>query len=788
MKRKLKSKIIIFTVASMIFSAFPGGMKYAYAKETNSLKTDTSYYDNAVKSDNVAKLADLEEKLYRCILSGKVFDLYTYVPDEEFDQFVNDNNIELSCESDLEGLTNPEDIYRVKRFYLCKWIFNRVKETRCFYGYSYVNFRVKYTKEYDTPESYNTGAKNSVDEKLDYIVNNFKEKYIKDDYTDYEKEAAVVSYLINSCQYDYDLFGDYLSGSITNYEGFYAIGALINNKAVCSGYAEACQVLFDSIGIECHTITSRELDHAWNVVKIDGKYYQLDVTWIDCNDISDFSFFNFSNEETMHQANDLVGKEWCDKCTNNFGDESVREYSITLNKVLKIDENNNYYLEDLYGNNRQELNLSSEKVSQAWVDENYLYYMKYEDEKYRLYKFNLVTNENELLKELDEYHSFFIHCENIVVEDNNNVEIEDIKIKDKLQIPEYHTVTFKFGDDIQEIQRVKDGDTVIAPTSNLYKEGWTFTKWEDSVNNPVTEDIIINAEYSINKVTVTFKDYDGTVIETQVVDAGSDVSSSSNPVRNDYIFMGWKLPGAYYIDSEILKNVTKDITVEAEYKTTLIAQDSTYDGVDGITIYGVNSEAYPSNKLEIPEEYLGKKVQGVVINNLPENITEIVLPKEISVFIVSDCENLNSVVFSGTQYVAVAIDNCPNLVVTLPKGSLVEQFIREIGCKYVVVDNGSSNDNNQKGDEDINKPGDEDTSKPGDEDTSKPGDEDTSKPGDEDISKPGDEDTSKPDEKDDQGTSGSENKPNTGDNSRGLILIGIMTISLVIVIRRKRAI
>ena len=63
-----------------------------------------------------------------------------------------------------------------------------------------------------------------------------------------------------------------------------AYGALINQKCVCQGYAEAYKRILDSQGISCEVICGRirgsAEHHAWNVVSFNNKdYYHIDVTW-----------------------------------------------------------------------------------------------------------------------------------------------------------------------------------------------------------------------------------------------------------------------------------------------------------------------------------------------------------------------------------------------------------------------------------------------------------------------------------------------------------------------------
>lgn len=67
---------------------------------------------------------------------------------------------------------------------------------------------------------------------------------------------------------------------------------LISKKGVCQNYAELLQRMCSSVRIECHLITGyakgygytknqvfEETDHAWNIVKTDGKYFFIDATW-----------------------------------------------------------------------------------------------------------------------------------------------------------------------------------------------------------------------------------------------------------------------------------------------------------------------------------------------------------------------------------------------------------------------------------------------------------------------------------------------------------------------------
>lgn len=78
-----------------------------------------------------------------------------------------------------------------------------------------------------------------------------------------------------------------LKDEITNYNAtiYNAFGSgEPQGNIQCAGYAKAIQYLCDKAGITCMVVTGetdKGQSHAWNVVDVDGKWYNLDVTWDD---------------------------------------------------------------------------------------------------------------------------------------------------------------------------------------------------------------------------------------------------------------------------------------------------------------------------------------------------------------------------------------------------------------------------------------------------------------------------------------------------------------------------
>lgn len=101
------------------------------------------------------------------------------------------------------------------------------------------------------------------------------ETIIKPGMTDYEKELAIHDYLVVNCEYGYT--------EASQEYAYRAYGALIQNKAVCNGYAEAMALLLECVDVQNDIMTGTALGelHAWNRVCLDGKWYQVDATWDD---------------------------------------------------------------------------------------------------------------------------------------------------------------------------------------------------------------------------------------------------------------------------------------------------------------------------------------------------------------------------------------------------------------------------------------------------------------------------------------------------------------------------
>lgn len=61
-----------------------------------------------------------------------------------------------------------------------------------------------------------------------------------------------------------------------------ADGPLLHGVALCEGYSKAFMYLCQSVGIECICVSGYAGEgHMWNMLKLDGEWYNMDVTWDD---------------------------------------------------------------------------------------------------------------------------------------------------------------------------------------------------------------------------------------------------------------------------------------------------------------------------------------------------------------------------------------------------------------------------------------------------------------------------------------------------------------------------
>ena len=100
----------------------------------------------------------------------------------------------------------------------------------------------------------------SSDERLDVndAIEAFKDEYITEGMSDFEKELLIIQWLVENCTYE----------AAEGWSNATAYSCIVSGEAQCAGYADAFLQTAKACGLEARYIHNS--DHAWNLVKLDG--------------------------------------------------------------------------------------------------------------------------------------------------------------------------------------------------------------------------------------------------------------------------------------------------------------------------------------------------------------------------------------------------------------------------------------------------------------------------------------------------------------------------------------
>ncbi|MEJ6950032.1 GLUG motif-containing protein [Natronospora cellulosivora (SeqCode)] len=209
--------------------------------------------------------------------------------------------------------------------------------------------------------------------------------------------------------------------------------------------------------------------------------------------------------------------------------------------------------------------------------------------------------------------------ENMEVTANFGINTYEIKFSEN-SIREEGNITVEASNGMQNVTRFEHGEDIkfIAEPGSNYE----FSHWQERRDRPPhgeTEQIVtIQAESDLEVSAVfervfqvSFKNYDGTIIDEQTVRVGEDAQAPDDPVRNGYIFTGW--------DNDF-ENLKQDIEVKAEFKI-------------GLTGEGTSSSPYqiytPENLVLIGKDNYSNNAYYQLMNDIDlENFGEFESIKE----------------------------------------------------------------------------------------------------------------------------------------------------------------
>lgn len=149
-----------------------------------------------------------------------------------------------------------------------------------------------------------------------------------------ERERAIHDYICKNTTYD---------ESAPYNQSAYSV--IVLHRSVCAGYSKAFQYLMNRVGLTCYYIPGTTTDsniggedgaHAWNIVYLDGEYYNVDVLWDDSasetygEDV--YPFFNLTDSAFLYHARDELAQS-LPKCTG-----TKYKYSNCFGKTVEVED------------------------------------------------------------------------------------------------------------------------------------------------------------------------------------------------------------------------------------------------------------------------------------------------------------------------------------------------------------------------------------------------------------------------------------------------------------------
>lgn len=348
--------------------------------------------------------------------------------------------------------------------------------------------------------------------------------------SDYKKELIIHDEIINQVQYAFDDKGN---PSVEKWaHSIVGVFDTSYNKVVCEGYAKAFQLLMNACGIECIYIpgTANGSGHGWNKVKLDGDWYNVDVTWDDPT----------SGNDTPILSHDYFNVTDAKLLTNH-----------TPGNTMSTGINNWCY---------------SLPVSNAII---YKYVNSDSSQKYTI-KYNQPTNATVAL-----YNQGAVVVTDSAVVSGSAITVEAVpKDQDNTYIATYSINN----------QSAITMNEKIDQTSGKISYSNTFVMPESDVNVAVTLTQVVK------KYSVTFNSKGGSAVQkiTDIVQ-GSTITLPTEPKYKGYVFGGWYEDEEYKVVFNEASVVNKDMTLYAKWiASELVKIEANYSGTNLIVGTEIN--------------------------------------------------------------------------------------------------------------------------------------------------------------------------------------------------------
>lgn len=171
-------------------------------------------------------------------------------------------------------------------------------------SYTYVQDKHVFIIDYDQSRDEILAEQKKIDEEVKRVVGSI----IKPGMSERDKVQAINDYITERTTYSVDAYNAGSLGIAKFRNSWTPSGVLFDKTAVCGGYAEAFKVLADAAGLESVYVTglANSGPHAWNKVKVDGKWRMIDTTWNEGGN----DYFLLTDKEVSAKRTNVEDKRW----------------------------------------------------------------------------------------------------------------------------------------------------------------------------------------------------------------------------------------------------------------------------------------------------------------------------------------------------------------------------------------------------------------------------------------------------------------------------------------------
>lgn len=313
----MKHKVIIFL---LIVSICIGNSNYVYAatiKQTIDPDGIITYYvsnnkDRLLAFNSIFSRMETKSRIiYTDKYVGDISDLYDYI------------NYRYSFQDNVIGSFYGIGTFAGTGFSKDKNVFT--------YDFNY----------HETPEQ-TQFVYDKIHEAIKKNINNLN--------SDYQKAYFAYTWVLDNVMTDYDM---------SNYSAYSGISG---DGTVCQGYSTLYAAIAKELGLDCQIIfggvNGSSTNHAWNAVKLDGKWYCVDSTWGDTEnrdkyflvtrntlEMSDYGYHISDMYKDFEEANEIFATENYVPATENSSGyvmPSVYNIKMDIFKNNKLDIGEGY--------------------------------------------------------------------------------------------------------------------------------------------------------------------------------------------------------------------------------------------------------------------------------------------------------------------------------------------------------------------------------------------------------------------------------------------------------------